>query len=132
MKKITVKTNHRTEVIDITREVRETIIQSGVKRGLCCISTPHTTASVILFENLDPNLRRDLLAWLHEMIPNNKKYAHIGANADAHLKSALMGSSLTIPIEDGAPLLGKWQGVFFCEFDGPRETRVVNLTIIHG
>ncbi|MEF3191431.1 MAG: secondary thiamine-phosphate synthase enzyme YjbQ [Campylobacterales bacterium] len=124
MKKISITTRHKTELINITKEVTEAIIQSGITDGIATIATPHTTGAVFLFENLDPNLWRDLLKKLHEIIPNDGSYAHVGNNADAHLKSAIMGGSVTVIVENGKPLLGQWQGIYFGEFDGPRERSV--------
>ena len=123
MKIVNLKTNHKSELIDITEIVKETVIKSGIKNGLCNVFTPHTTAGIILFENVDPNLKRDFLGHMHKLVPSDIEFAH-GSNAHAHLKSALTGSSVVIPIEDAKPLFGKWQGVFFCEFDGPRERKV--------
>ncbi len=123
MKIVNLKTNHKSELIDITEIVKEAVIKSGIKNGLCNVFTPHTTAGIILFENVDPNLKRDFLGHMHKLVPSDIEFAH-GSNAHAHLKSALVGSSVVIPIEDAKPLFGKWQGVFFCEFDGPRERKV--------
>jgi secondary thiamine-phosphate synthase enzyme len=115
--------------VQITDEIKEQVIVSGVKNGICVIYTPHTTASVFLFENIDPNLSRDILKTLSEQIPADKKYAHVGSNADAHIKSAFLGASISIIIEDAKPILGQWQGIYFADFDGPRE-REVYLKII--
>lgn len=123
-KKLTVKSNHKSEMIQITSEIKELVIRSGVKNGLVTVFTPHTTAAVFLFENLDPNLCRDFLKTMGEIAPSDKKYAHVGENAHAHIKSAMMGASVTILIEDANLLLGKWQGLFFADFDGPREREI--------
>jgi len=132
METITLNSNYKTEMVDISKDVKEAIIKSGVKNGLCSIFTPHTTGSIVFFENLDPNLQRDLLTELTQWAPSSKKYTHKGGNAHAHLKSAMSGASVTIPVVDAQPLLGQWQGIFFIEFDGPREERKVHITVING
>jgi len=132
MKIMKFPTSHKTQLMDISKEVTEAVITSGVKEGICVVFTPHTTASVFLFENADPNLRRDMLATLTKMVPTDEKYTHIGDNAAAHLKSAKMGASVTIPVLGGRPMFGAWQGVFFGEFDGPRQAREVVIKVIAG
>lgn len=132
MQTIKLKTKYKTEMIDITKKVKEAVIKSGVKNGLCSIFTPHTTGSVFFFENVDPNLQRDLLSELTKWAPPGKSYSHKGENAHAHLKSAMAGASVTIPVKDAQPLFGQWQGLFFAEFDGPREAREVFITVING
>ena len=119
-------------MMDITKEVEEMVIKSGVKDGLCVVTTPHTTSSVFLFENQDPALRRDLLNALNRVAPTDGEYFHKGENAAAHLKSSRMGNSVTIPLEEAKLQLGKWQGVFFAEFDGPRQEREVYVKVIAG
>ena len=132
MKILKFPTSHKTQLMDISAEVKEAVITSGVKEGICVIFTPHTTASVFLFENADQNLRRDLLSALSSVIPSDAKYSHVGSNAAAHLKSSRMGASVSIPVHDGRPMFGKWQGVFFGEFDGPRQAREVIIKVIAG
>ena len=132
MKTLKFPTSHKTQLMDISAEVKEAVITSGVKEGICVIFTPHTTASVFLFENADQNLRRDLLSALSSVIPSDAKYSHVGSNAAAHLKSSRMGASVSIPVHDGRPMFGKWQGVFFGEFDGPRQAREVIIKVIAG
>ena len=132
METITLQTKYKTEMLDITNDVKEAIIKSGVKNGLCSIFTPHTTGSVMLFENVDPSLQRDLLTELKKWAPDSKEYSHKGGNAHAHLKSAMAGASLSIPVVDAQPLFGEWQGLFFVDFDGPREARKVHVTVING
>jgi len=131
MTKIQLKTAHTTQMINITNEVKEAVITSGIKDGIAVIFTPHTTASVTLFENIDPNLRRDYLQLLKTYL-SGQVYSHKGGNAAGHLKSAMTGASVTIPVSDGLPLFGQWQGIFFCEFDGPRESRDVIIKVING
>ena len=132
MKKIKFPTSHKTQVMDITKEVEELVITSGVKDGICVVFTPHTTASVFLFENQDPALRRDLLNALNIVTPGEMEYFHKGGNAAAHLKSSRMGASITIPLQSAKMTLGKWQGIFFAEFDGPRQEREVYVKVIEG
>ncbi len=132
MQTIKLETSHKSEMIDITAQVREAVIKSGIKEGLCSVFTPHTTGSVLFFENQDPSLQRDFLKELSVWAPPTKNYSHKGGNAHAHLKSAIMGASVTIPVKDGQPLFGKWQGLFFAELDGPRTLREVHITVING
>lgn len=132
MKTLTLTTKSKTEMTDITNEVKEAVITSGIKEGICVVFTPHTTASVLISENVDPRLQRDLLGSLSRIAPDNVRYAHGGGNAAAHIKSARTGVTLTIPVTGGQPLLGKWQGVLFAEFDGPREARNVIIKVIAG
>lgn len=131
MTKLTLKTEHTTQMINITGEVKEAVITSGIKDGIVVVFTPHTTSSVALFENVDQNLRRDYLALLKDHV-SGKEFAHKGGNAQGHLKSALTGATVSIPVADGHPMFGEWQGVFFCEFDGPREARDIIIKVING
>lgn len=130
MKTLTITTKSKTEMTDITEEVKEAVIMSGIKEGICVIFTPHTTASVLVSEHVDPRLQRDLLGSLSRVAPDNVRYAHGGGNAAAHIKSARTGVSVTIPVQDGRPLLGEWQGILFAEFDGPRDARKVIIKVI--
>ncbi|MCX6053068.1 MAG: secondary thiamine-phosphate synthase enzyme YjbQ [Campylobacterales bacterium] len=132
MKTMKFPTSHKTQLIDISNEVNEAVITSGIKDGICVVFTPHTTASIFMFENQDPALRRDLLDALNRVIPLDGKYLHKGENAAAHLKSSRMGNSVSIPVVNAKPLIGKWQGVFFGEFDGPRQEREVYIQVIAG
>ncbi len=132
MKTITLNTKSKTEMTDITEEVAEAVITSGIKSGICTVFTPHTTASILVSENVDPRLQRDLLGSLARIAPDNVRYAHGGGNAAAHIKSARTGVSVTIPVLDAKLLLGEWQGIFFAEFDGPREGRKVIVKMIAG
>ncbi len=131
MTTLKLQTNHKSEMIEITEEVKEAVIRSGVSNGSCIVYSPHTTTGVLLFENVDPNLQRDYLAHMSRLVPKSDRYAH-GQNADAHLKSALCGNSLCIPVVDAKLMLGEWQGIFFCEFDGPREERNVHIKVVNG
>jgi len=125
-------TSHKTQLMDISKEINEAVITSGIKDGICIVFTPHTTSSIFMFENNDPALRRDLLNALNHVAPSDGEYLHSGGNAAAHLKSSRMGSSVSIPFANAKPLTGKWQGVFFGEFDGPRQEREVIIKIIAG
>lgn len=128
---LTVKTRARTELVDITPEVGRLVAESGVRHGLCLIYVPHTTAGVTINENADPGVRQDLLMVLNQMVPWNADYRHLEGNSPAHVKSTLVGASQTIAVENGHLVLGTWQGVFFCEFDGPRS-RTVHVRIFEG
>lgn len=132
MKTLKIATSHRTELVDITSDVKEAVIMSGVKEGICVVFTPHTTASVLLFENLDPKLQRDFLRYLQKIAPDEGRYEHAGSNAAAHIKSSRTGASVSIPVVEGRPFFGEWQGIFFAEFDGPRGEREVLVKVIAG
>lgn len=132
MKTLKFPTSHKTQIMDISKEVKEAVITSGIKDGICVVFTPHTTSSIFMFENQDPALRRDLLNALNRVAPNDVEYLHTGENAAAHLKSSRMGNSITIPVLNAKPMLGKWQGIFFGEFDGPRQEREVVIKVIAG
>lgn len=127
-----IKTTERIELIDITDRVRAIVKESGIKDGICIISTRHTTSSIIVNEN-ERGLRSDILDMLESLVPENKSYAHnsIDNNADSHLRAILLGMSEIIPIEDGHLILGTWQSIFFVELDGPRS-RSVNVKIIES
>jgi len=125
---ITVKTHSQTELVDITPDIRNTIGQHGLKKGLCFIYVPHTTAAVTINESADPSVKSDMLKVLNQVIPWEAGYRHMEGNSPAHIKSTLVGASETIAVENGNLVLGTWQGVFFCEFDGPR-TRKVNINL---
>ncbi len=127
-----IQTTTRTELIDITDRVRAAVKESGAENGICIVSTRHSTAGIIINEN-ERGLRSDILDMLEMLIPENKSYAHnqIDNNADAHLRAVLLGASKVIPVEDGHPVLGTWQSIFFVELDGPR-TRHVDVKILKG
>lgn len=122
---IEVSTNSRTELVDITEEIRDVIKKSGVKSGTCIIYVPHTTAAVTINENYQPSVGTDIVSTLNRFAPHNAHYSHTEGNADAHIKAAIIGSSRTVFFEDGKILFGSWQGVFFCEFDGPRRRKIL-------
>ena len=121
IQKLKLRTASRNVMLDVTVEVQKAVERSGVRGGLACIFTPHTTAAVTVNEHADPNVARDMLAALGKLVPQEGDYRHYEENSDSHIKSALVGCSQTVIIEDGRLLLGQWQGIFFCEFDGPRE-----------
>ncbi len=131
MKTFTVTTRARCEMIDITGPVRAVIRDEGVRDGICYVFVPHTTAAVTINENADPDVPRDILAELEKVIPFADNYRHIEGNSAAHIKASLTGSSESLLIEKGDLLLGTWQSLFFCEFDGPRTRKVV-VKILHG
>lgn len=125
VKHLTVKTRKRTEVVDITPSVRKLLADSGVSEGLCFLYIPHTTAGITINEGADPDVVHDLINKLNDLVPRNGGYLHSEGNSDAHIKAILIGSSAAVIVEKGGLLLGTWQAVFFCEFDGPRERKVV-------
>jgi len=110
-------------MIDITEQVRDACRQSGVFDGMLTVYCPHTTAGVTINENTDPNVKNDLLFALNEAYPDRAEFRHAEGNSAAHMKASVIGSSVTIMIDDGKPMLGTWQAVYFAEFDGPRERR---------
>ena len=124
MEKINIKTNNRIDLIDITDKVQSVASKSEVKDGICFVFCPHTTAGLTINENADPQVKRDIINTLNKLVPENAGYAHSEGNADSHIKSSLFGSSLTIFIEDGQLALGSWQGIYFCEGDGPRSREI--------
>ncbi len=124
-KTINVKTRTRTEFIDITSDVKEIVHESEIKSGVCYVYVPHTTAGVTVNEGADPDVVKDILSTLNKLIPKNNSYLHMEGNSDAHIKTSLMGPSQSIIIEGGKLLLGTWQAIFFCEFDGARSRKVM-------
>ncbi len=129
MKSFSVRTGKRIEMIDITGSIQDTVKESGIQNGICFVFVPHTTAAVTINENADPDVPRDILMGLNKLIPfGDPQYRHGEGNSDAHLKTSLVGSSEMVMVENGRLVLGTWQSVFFCEFDGPRTRKVlVNL-----
>ena len=125
MKRLEVKTRTRTELVDITSEIKKIVKEGQVKNGVCCLFIPHTTAGITINENADPSVRQDILRELDKVIPFEDNYSHGGGNAAAHIKASLVGFSATIFIEEGNLVLGTWQGIYFCEFDGPRIRKVL-------
>ncbi len=126
-----IKTQARNEARDVTAEVEKLVRAAGVKSGICYLYVPHTTAAVAVNEHDDPDVMTDVNSTLLKLIPQQGDYKHFEDNSDAHIKAALIGASESVPIEDGRLALGRWQGIFFCEFDGPRE-RELKVKIIAG
>ncbi|MEN8263465.1 MAG: secondary thiamine-phosphate synthase enzyme YjbQ [Nitrospirota bacterium] len=121
---INIKTRSRTEFVDITSEVQRIVDESGMKNGLCYVYVPHTTAAVTINEGADPSVAGDIQTMLSRLVPHSADYHHMEGNSDSHIKASLIGSSQAVVIEEGKLLLGTWQSVFFCEFDGARHRRV--------
>lgn len=124
MKILEIETKLREELIDITPLVAREVQAMGVKDGGIIVFVPHTTAGLTINENADPSVKRDILMALRHLVPDNLPYAHSEGNSPAHVKASLCGSSLLIIVKDGKLCLGTWQGIFFCEFDGPRRRRL--------
>lgn len=120
----TIRTTKKDEFIDIGYYVEEALEKSGIKDGIITVFVPHTTAGVTINEDADPDVVRDLLWTLDNLVPERREYKHMEGNSHAHMKASLMGSSCNIIVEDGKMKLGTWQGIYFCEFDGPRTRRV--------
>ncbi len=119
-----VRSTRHSELIDVTDEVRRAVRASGVRSGLAVLFVPHTTAAVTINENADPDVSRDILMELGKIVPLEDGYRHNEGNSAAHIKSTLVGISQTLLVEDGEAVLGTWQGIYFCEFDGPRRRRL--------
>jgi secondary thiamine-phosphate synthase enzyme len=126
---LTVNSKDRTELIDITSRVQDTVRSASGGSGLCMLYVPHTTAAVTINESADPSVKDDILMVLNKIVPWEAGYRHLEGNSPAHVKATIVGSSELIAIEHGRLLLGTWQGIFFCEFDGPR-TRKVHIKIM--
>lgn len=124
MKELMVKTSGRCEIVDITAQVNAALPET-IAEGLCCLYCPHTTAAITVNENFDPDVKHDLLAKLEKLVPHEESYYQHGeGNSDAHIKASMIGFSQLIPFRNGRLELGTWQGIYFCEFDGPRTRRV--------
>ena len=128
---LTVKTRSRTELIDITSDVSQLVRKSGIKAGLCLLYVPHTTAAVTINESADPSVKSDILMILNQIVPWEADYRHMEGNSPAHVKSTMVGASELVAVENGSLVLGTWQGIFFCEFDGPRN-RKIHVRILQG
>ncbi len=124
-KTLNVKSKSKTEFIDITEDIRALIKESGVQQGVCHIYVPHTTAGVTINEGADPAVKRDIITALNRLVPFEGDYHHTEGNSAAHIKSTLLGTAQVVLIEEGRLLLGTWQSIYFCEFDGPRHRRVL-------
>jgi len=124
LNRLSIRTRSKSELMDITPLVRDVVDKSKIENGVCYIFVPHTTAGITINENADPSVREDILIELDKLVPWQGNYTHLEGNAAAHIKASLVGSSETIPVENGELVLGTWQGVFFAEFDGPRRREV--------
>ncbi len=121
---ITLKTHSRIEMVDITSSVQREVSRSGAQDGICIVYVPHTTAGVTINEGADPDVCEDIESKLSELVPSVRSYRHTEGNADSHIKASLIGSSVSVIIENGSLVLGTWQKIFFCEFDGPRSRKL--------
>jgi len=126
---INVKTGSRTDMVDITASVQKELSKSGVDDGFCIVYVAHTTAGVTINEGADPAVCHDILSTLNKLVPKDPSYRHMEGNSDSHMKASIMGSSVTVMVENGRLVLGTWQKIFFCEFDGPRTRKVYVKTI---
>jgi secondary thiamine-phosphate synthase enzyme len=127
--RLDVRTTNREELVDVTRDVTRALSESGLYNGLLIVYCPHTTAGVTINEHADPDVAEDILTWLGRTCPRGGEWRHCEGNSDGHVKATLVGSSVTIPVDEGRMQLGMWQGVFFCEFDGPRD-RTLEVRVV--
>jgi secondary thiamine-phosphate synthase enzyme len=125
IEQIDVRTSARNQFVDITRKVQDVVTASGLSDGACIVHVPHTTAGITINENADPDVTRDIIDTLNRLVPQSASYRHVEGNSDAHVKASLMGFSVTVLVEKGQLMLGTWQGIYFCEFDGPRSRHVL-------
>lgn len=130
IKNINIKTKTRTEFVDITSDIQQLIDKAGVESGTCYVYVPHTTAGITVNEGADPSVVKDIQTILSKLIPHNFNYLHMEGNSDAHIKATIVGISKSVLIDGGKLLLGTWQSIFFCEFDGPRHRKVL-VKLIH-
>jgi len=131
IKELQVRTSSRVDLVDITHLVQKAVSEAKIKSGLCTVYVPHTTAGVTINENADPSVKSDIIKELNKIIPFDDNYTHLEGNSAAHIKSTLTGCSETLLVEGGSLVLGTWQGIYFCEFDGPRN-RTVMVKLIEG
>lgn len=122
---IEVATRSRTQFVEITDRIRDLVAKAGFKNGAVMLYVPHTTAGCTINENADPDVVRDMTAFIDKLVPNSPEFRHAEGNSDSHLKASFFGSRLFVPVENGKLALGRWQGVYFCEFDGPRKRQAV-------
>lgn len=130
-KKININTSQKTEFIDITNKISQLLIESKIQEGFMVIYVPHTTAAITINENADPDVVKDIKKEINKIVPFDDNYTHVEGNSAAHIKSSIFGVSETIIIENGKLKLGRWQGIYFCEFDGPR-VREVHIKLINA
>ena len=131
MKEIKIKSRIRNELIDVTNDVEKIVEKKDIKRGYVVLYVPHTTAGITINEGADPSVQRDIIETLDRLIPKEGNYHHLEGNSDAHIKSSLFGPSLSLIISEGRLVLGTWQSIYFCEFDGPRRRRML-IKIMEG
>ncbi len=124
-------TRKKTDLIDITGEISAAVSRARIENGLCYIHIPHSTAGITINENADPTVKSDIDSKLNRMVPRNEGYTHPEGNSDSHIKSSIIGTTLTLIVEKGSLILGTWQGIYFCEFDGPRD-RMIYIKTIKG
>jgi secondary thiamine-phosphate synthase enzyme len=125
MQTLMVKTDRRTQLLDVTAQVQKAVSAAKIAKGICYLYVPHTTAAIAVNECADPDVARDVEAALGRLVPETGPYRHSEGNSDSHIKSVLVGASQVVFVEDGRLALGRWQGIFFCEFDGPRERKLL-------
>ena len=125
---IKIRTSSRSDMVDITSQVQQIVSESGISDGVCIVFVPHTTAGITINEGADPNVCTDILGKLNDLVPRDGRFLHMEGNSDSHVKASLVGSSVSVIVEKGSLVLGTWQKIFFCEFDGPRS-RKIYLTI---
>lgn len=129
MDTLSIKTQSRTAMVDITQRIQEAVKASGVKYGVCTVFVPHTTAGITINENADPDVVSDMLKEINKIVPFDDNYSHMEGNSAAHIKASLFGFSQQIIINEGRLVLGTWQGIYFCEFDGPRNRNIhINIS----
>lgn len=124
MKRLTVKTQSKQELFDITAQVAKAVRELGIAEGACLLFSPHTTAAITINENADPAVKEDILDVLGRLVPRSLAYKHVEGNSHAHIQTSLIGNSVIVPIKDGQIALGTWQGILYCEFDGPRTREI--------
>ncbi len=125
MTTLSIKTTHRNEMLLVTNQIQQLVHESAVQSGFCIVFVPHTTAAITINENADNDVQRDFLYGLSKAVPNRNEFQHLEGNSDAHIKSSLVGVERTILIHNGELVLGRWQGIYFCEFDGPRTRSLI-------
>ena len=130
MQTLRIKTDRRTQLVDVTAQVQQAVVASGIGSGICYLYVPHTTAAIAVNECADPDVARDVEGALDRLVPKTWPYRHGEGNSDSHVKAVLVGTSQMVLVEGGKLVLGRWQGVFFCEFDGPRD-RLLHVKVVH-
>ena len=125
IKRIEIRTSSRVQLLDITPQIKNVLSSEDIISGVAFVYVPHTTCGITINENADPGVRRDIISTLERLVPEGSDYNHLEGNADAHIKASLIGSSITLFVENGTPVLGTWQGIFLAEFDGPRQRSIL-------